>query len=187
MNNQSLIIYDNKILYDIFYEIQDQLQFSIIYLTKKELTKLDQLRKTNYLVLSRKKLHNISNQIVLNKLPINTFKFIERLNIEFLRLKFNEQSKITIGKYLFDLNAREMIYQKQKLRLTEKEINSISYLFKVKKSVNIQELQQKVWGYQFELETHTVETHIYRLRKKIFKIFNDNQFIKSTPSGYKVN
>ena len=120
-------------------------------------------------------------------MPINIFKFIERLNIEFLRLKFNEQSKITIGNYLFDLNAREMIYQNQKLKLTEKEINSISYLFNVKKSVNIQELQQKVWGHQFALETHTVETHIYRLRKKIFKTFNDNQFIKSTPSGYKVN
>jgi len=187
MNNQSLIIYDNKNLYNIFYEIQDKLEFKIIELSKKKLTKLNKLQKTNYLVLSEKRIQNISNQILLNKLPINIFKFIERLNIEFLRLKFNEQSKITIGKYLFDLNAREMIYQNQKLKLTEKEINSISYLFKVKKSANIQELQQKVWGYQFELETHTVETHIYRLRKKIFKTFNDNQFIKSTPNGYKVN
>ena len=187
MNNQSLIIYDNKNLYNIFYEIQDQLEFKIIELSKKELTKLNQLQKTNYLVLSEKRIQNISNQILLNKLPINIFKFIERLNIEFLRLKFNEQSKITIGKYLFDLNAREMIYQNQKLKLTEKEINSISYLSNSKKSVNTQELLQKVWGHQFALETHTVETHIYRLRKKIFKTFNDNQFIKSTPSGYKVN
>jgi len=187
MNNQSLIIYDNKTLYNIFYEIQDQLEFKIIELSKKELRKLNQLQKTNYLVLSEKRIQNISNQILLSKLPINIFKFIERLNIEFLRLKFNEQSKITIGKYLFDLNAREMIYQNQKLKLTEKEINSISYLSNVKKSVNTQELQQKVWGHQFALETHTVETHIYRLRKKIFKTFNDNQFIKSTPSGYKVN
>ena len=187
MNNQSLIIYDNKILYDIFYEIQDQLQFSIIKLTKKELTKLNKLQTTNYLVLSEKKVQNISNQILLNKLPINIFKFIERLNIEFLRLKFNEQSKIKIGNYLFDLNAREMIYHNQNLKLTEKEINSIIYLFNSNKSVNIKELQKKVWGYQTVLETHTVETHIYRLRKKILKKFNDKKFIKSTLNGYQIN
>jgi len=57
----------------------------------------------------------------------------------------------------------------------------------MKKPVNVQELQQKVWGYQSDLETHTVETHIYRLRKKILKKFNDTQFIKSTPSGYQIN
>ena len=57
----------------------------------------------------------------------------------------------------------------------------------MKKPVNIQELQQKVWGYQSDLETHTVETHIYRLRKKILKKFNDTQFIKSTSSGYQIN
>ena len=75
----------------------------------------------------------------------------------------------------------------QKLKLTEKEINSIIYLFHVKKSVKVQELQLKVWGYQSALETHTVETHIYRLRKKILKKFNDTQFIKSTTSGYQIN
>jgi len=187
MNNQSLIIYESNILYDIFHEIADQVQFSIIKLNKKELVKLAELEKTSYLIVSEKKDQNLKNQIVLNKLPINIFKLIERLNIEFLRLKFNEQSKIKIGNYLFDLNAREMINHDQKLKLTEKEINFICYIFNVKKSVNIKELQEKVWGYQSALETHTVETHIYRLRKKIFKKFNDNHFIKSTPGGYKVN
>ena len=80
-----------------------------------------------------------------------------------------------------------MTDQNQKLKLTEKEIDSISYLFSMKKPANVQELQQKVWGYQSDLETHTVETHIYRLRKKILKKFNDTQFIKSTPSGYQIN
>jgi len=84
------------------------------------------------------------------------------------------------------LNSREMIYQNQKLKLTEKEIDSISYLFDMKKPIKVQELQLKVWGYQSDLETHTVETHIYRLRKKILKKFNDAQFIKSTPNGYQI-
>jgi len=80
-----------------------------------------------------------------------------------------------------------MSYQNQKLKLTEKEIDSITYLFSMKKPVDVRELQQKVWGYQSDLETHTVETHIYRLRKKILKKFNDTQFIKSTASGYQIN
>ena len=61
------------------------------------------------------------------------------------------------------------------------------YLSKYKKPVNIEELQSKVWGYQSELETHTVETHIYRLRKKILKVFNDENFIISKKSGYQIS
>jgi len=187
MNNQNLIIYENETLYDILSEISDLLQFSIIKFNKKDLIKLNTFQNNRFLFITEKKIPNISNQIILNKLPLNIFKFIEKLNIEFLRLKFNKQSNIKINIYTFDLNSREMIYQNQKLKLTEKEIDSISYLFSKKKPVKIQELQLKVWGYQSDLETHTVETHIYRLRKKIFKKFNDTQFIKSTPSGYQIN
>ena len=187
MNNQNLIIYENEVLYDVLYEIADQLQFSIIKLNKKDLVKLNIFKNNSFLFITEKKIPNISNQIILNKLPLNVFKFIERLNIKFLRFEFNKQSNIKINIYTFDLNSREMIYQNQKLKLTEKEIDSIIYLFSMIKPVNVQELQQKVWGYQSDLETHTVGTHIYRLRKKILKKFNDTQFIKSTPSGYQIN
>ena len=80
-----------------------------------------------------------------------------------------------------------MFFENQKLKLTEKEISSIMYLFKATKSVNVQELQAKVWKYQSQLETHTVETHIYRLRKKILKVFGDNNFIMSNKNGYEIN
>jgi len=186
MNNQNLIIYENQILYDVLNEISDQLQFSIIKLNKKDLIKLNTFQKNSFLFITEKKIPNISNQIILNKLPLNIFKFIEKLNIEFLRFEFNKQSNVKINIYTFDLNSREMIYQNQKLKLTEKEIDSISYLFDMKKPIKVQELQLKVWGYQSDLETHTVETHIYRLRKKILKKFNDAQFIKSTPNGYQI-
>jgi len=187
MNNQNLIIYENDILYDVFYEIADQLQFSIIKLNKKDLIKFNTFKNNSFLFITEKKIPNISNQIILNKLPLNIFKFIEKLNIEFLRFEFNKQSNVKISIYTFDFNSREMIYQNHKLKLTEKEIDSIIYLFKMKKPVNVRELQQKVWGYQSDLETHTVETHIYRLRKKILKKFNDTQFIKSTDSGYQID
>ena len=79
-----------------------------------------------------------------------------------------------------------MSFGENKLKLTEKEINSILYLFKIGNEVKIQELQTEVWGYQSQLETHTVETHIYRLRKKIAKTFNDQDFITSKKNGYKI-
>ena len=70
--------------------------------------------------------------------------------------------------------------------MTEKEINTITYLSKFNKPISIDELQEKVWSYQSGIETHTVETHIYRLRKKILKIFNDKEFIVSKKNGYQI-
>jgi DNA-binding response OmpR family regulator len=74
----------------------------------------------------------------------------------------------------------------KKLKLTEKEINIIIYLIKKNEPVNINELQKNVWSYQPDIETHTVETHIYRLRKKIFTAFNNNEFIVSKKNGYQI-
>ena len=79
-----------------------------------------------------------------------------------------------------------MIINNINLKLTEKEINTITYLSKSKKPVSIDELQEKVWSYQSDIETHTVETHIYRLRKKILNTFNDKDFIISKKNGYKI-
>ena len=80
-----------------------------------------------------------------------------------------------------------MIEKKIKLKLTEKEANIIVYLFQSDNSVSVDRLQFDVWCYRSKLETHTVETHIYRLRKKIQKKFNDNDFIISHKNGYKIN
>ena len=72
------------------------------------------------------------------------------------------------------------------MRLTEKEITTILYLYNSNDEVTVEELQNKVWNYQKELETHTVETHIHRLRKKIQQMFNDNDFIISKKNGYQI-
>ena len=73
------------------------------------------------------------------------------------------------------------------MKLTEKEVQTIIYLLKASKPVSSLELQNDVWGYQSDLETHTVETHIYRLRKKFQNFFNDNKFIISDKDGYKIS
>ena len=124
------------------------------------------LKIYNYLIILNKKHSDFKNQFVLNNTPINIFKLVEMINIEFLKIQFNSQSKVKLKNYIIDLNSREMLKNKTKLKLTEKEINTITYLSKSNKPVSIDELQEKVWSYQSNIETHTVETHIYRLRKK---------------------
>jgi DNA-binding response OmpR family regulator len=93
---------------------------------------------------------------------------------------------VKVKNYTIDLNSREMLLKNLKLKLTEKEINTINYLSKSNKPISIDELQENVWSYQSDIETHTVETHIYRLRKKILNIFNDNDFIVSEKNGYQI-
>jgi len=186
MKNQSLIIYDNDTLYDILNEISEELNFTLSKFLKKDFEKLKLKKNFNCLLLTSKEVPEIRNQILIKKFPISIFKLAERLNIEFLQLKFNEQSDIKIGNYIFNLNSREMRNKNYNLKLTEKEISSIIYLSKAKKPVKVNELQSNVWGYHADLETHTVETHIYRLRKKILTTFKDNNFIQSTIDGYQV-
>ena len=79
-----------------------------------------------------------------------------------------------------------MFDDKNELSLTEKESDIIIFLKKSEKPVSIDELQTKVWGHSLKLDTHTVETHIYRLRKKINNKFNNDNFIISTKLGYNI-
>ena len=187
MNNQNLIIYQFNSLYQILKELEKDLNFSIIEsLNEKSLhNKIKNLDK--YLVITKKKNLEIENKYIFDQLPIKIYKFIEKLNIKFLKQQFIEQSDIKINNYLINLNSREISSESDKLKLTEKEINIIIYLSKFKKPINVDELQTNVWGYQSELDTHTVETHIYRLRKKILKVFKDENFIISKKNGYQIN
>jgi hypothetical protein len=186
MNNQNIIIYEFSPLYQIFKELEHEINFNIIEaLNQKSLNK-EIMKLKNYIVITKKKYLNIDNQFTLNHLPIKITKLIENLNIELLKQQFNDQSEIVIGNYKINLNAREMILKELKLKLTEKEINTILYLSKIASPVNVDELQTNVWRYHSDIETHTVETHIYRLRKKIFKTFQDENFIISKKNGYQI-
>ena len=173
-------------MYHIFQELALDLNFKISFV-ENENSLNDRVKDlNNYLIISDKKFSNISNQFILENTPISIFKLVENINIEFLKLKFNNQSRFKINNYSIDLNSREMLTNSIKLKLTEKEINTITYLSKSKKPVSIEELQEKVWSYQSNIETHTVETHIYRLRKKILSTFSDNEFIISKKNGYQI-
>jgi|TARA_B100001540_G_C15646597_1_gene569129 hypothetical protein len=186
VSSRNLIIYKFTSLFHILEELSLDLNFNIInidseYSLSEKVKSFDQ-----YLIISNKKYPNFDNQYVLDINPINIFKLIEKINIEFIKLQFNNQSELKVNNYTIDLNSREMISRNTKVKLTEKEINTITYLLKSKKPISIDELQEKVWSYQSDIETHTVETHIYRLRKKISNSFKDNEFIISKKNGYQV-
>ena len=91
---------------------------------------------------------------------------------------------MSIGHYTLDINSRQIKIEKKKLDLTEREIDIIVFLKNSKKSTSISDLQKNVWGHVSKLETHTVETHIYRLRKKFKDKFNDDNFLISSKDGY---
>jgi len=184
MNIYNIVIYEFEELYKILVEIKKDINLNFEKVNKQQLADLNS--KSNYLIFTKKEIPGVVNQIVFNNFPVSIFKLLEKINIEFIKKKFHEQSDITIGNYKFNLNSRVMSFKENKLKLTEKEINSILYLFKIGKEVKIQELQSSVWGYQSQLETHTVETHIYRLRKKILTVFNDGNFIISKKNGYEI-
>ena len=186
MINQNIIVYQFNSLYKILKEVEQDIKFNIIEVLDEKSLKSEIEKLQNYLVVSNKKIISVKNQLTMNDFPLNINKIIEKLNIELIRNKFIDQSKITVKNYNINLNSKEISFNERKLKLTEKEIRTIVYLSEAKKTITIDELQTKVWGYQSDLETHTVETHIYRLRKKFLNIFNDNNFISSEKNGYKI-
>jgi DNA-binding response OmpR family regulator len=187
MNLKKLIIYDFKELFKILYEIKNELKYEIIEISAENPLNISLNKKNDHLVIVKKLVKNLNNQILVTSLPIKLSKLIEKLNIEFLKRNFQSQSEFKIQKYNLDINSRELIFKNKKIKLTEKESNIILYISNSTKPVSIEDLQLNVWGYHSDLETHTVETHVYRLRKKILETFDDNNFINSEKNGYKIN
>jgi DNA-binding response OmpR family regulator len=135
------------------------------------------------LIISNNNKKLIESCITIDDLPKKINKLVELINLNFLKIQFQNQSGKTIGKYTLDLNSRKISLKDKSLNLTEKEGDLIVFINSSKKA-SLKNIQKMVWGHSDDLETHTVETHIYRLRKKMLKHFNDNNFIKHDHEGY---
>jgi len=189
---QNVFIINFNSLYEILDEIKENLSFKIIKFKNEEDFKKDfNLDRLDYLVISKTdhKLllyNNITSKNFLgfNDLPLSLKKLLELINIKLIKLKFNQQSKITTKGYELNLNSKFFSKGDLKLKLTEKEIEIILYLNNKKIKHDVADLQKNIWGYSADMETHTVETHIYRLRKKISNLFKDEKFILSHKNGY---
>ena len=189
---QNVFIINYNSLYEILDEIKENLSFEIIKIENEEdFKKKPDLDRLDYLVISKtghKSLlnNNITDKNFLdfNDLPQSLKKLLELINIKLIKLKFNQQSKIIIKGYELNLNSKIFSKDYLKLKLTEKEIEIILYLNDKKTKHDVEDLQKNIWGYSADVESHTVETHIYRLRKKITDLFKDEKFILSDKHGY---
>ena len=189
---QTVFIINYNPLYEILDEIKENLSFKIIkFENEEDFQKNLDLAIIDYLIISNTndKLllnDNIADKSLLyfNNLPLSLKKLLELINIKLIKLKFNQQSKTIIKGYELNLNSKFFSKDGLKLKLTEKEIEIILYLNDKKIKHNVADLQKNIWSYSADTETHTVETHIYRLRKKIRDLFKDEKFILSHKNGY---
>jgi len=189
---QNVFIINYNSLYEILDEIKENLSFKVInFENAEDFKKNNDLDILNCLIISEinpefllNKNLNYKNFFDLSNLPLPLKKVLELINIKLIKLKFNNQSKIIIKGYELNLNSKFFSKENLNLKLTEKEIEVILYLNNTKVKHDVADLQENIWGYSTNLETHTVETHIYRLRKKISDLFKDESFILSHKNGY---
>jgi DNA-binding response OmpR family regulator len=193
MNKQKVYTVNSLNLYNILEEIKDYLNFNIEFIDLSKFSRNDfqnnDFQSSLFLVFEKDKFKadkvlDLKNVIYLQDSPISLSKLVEKINIFSLKFNFKSQSKIKVNDYVVDTNERKIIKNNNELKLTEREIEIILFLDKKETPQNVDSLQTQIWKQKKELETHTVETHIYRLRKKINEKFNDNNFIKSNEVGY---
>ena len=189
MNKLFLIIDENQHLYEIFKEIRFDLQYKIINVGSNINQVIDKIikDKDDYLILTinTKKKYDKNKHILISK-PIKLNILLEKINLIFLKNKYSKTSNISIGKYNIDLNARRISLNNNSLKLTEKELDLIMYLYASGIEKKSSQIRKDVWKHSENVETHTVETHIYRLRKKIIEKFNDQNFLIYEKNGYKI-
>ena len=193
MSKSVVNIIDFTVLYNILFEVKDFLNFEVINYENENVF-LEKISKENsiknYTIVTKTFLNNKNiNQksiIYLDNIPINFISLIDKINTNLLKQRFSFQSNINIKNYTLNLNSRVISKNQNELKLTEREIEIILFLNDKKKPQNINILQKEVWSYSTDLETHTVETHIYRLRKKISDKFKDTDFILSSKEGYSI-
>ena len=188
---QNVFIINYNSLYEILDEIKEILSFKIIkFKNEEDFKNNNDLDTVNCLIISKTNPKLLTNDITdrnlldFTDLPLSLKKILEIINIKLIKLKFKQQSKVMIKGYELNLNSKFFSKDNLNLKLTEKEIEIILYLNDTKIKHNVADLQKNIWHYSSNIETHTVETHIYRLRKKISDLFKDKKFILSDKNGY---
>ena len=190
MSKSAVYILNFKVLYNIIYEIKNFFNFDLFdFENEKDLLNEQKKRgDRNFIILTTENFDNNlidKKQIIkIENYPFNLFSLVEKINSNLLMQQYDFQSNINIKEYTLNINSRVVSSKNNKLKLTEREIEILLFLKKQKDPININVLQKEVWGYAEDSETHTVETHVYRLRKKIKKTFDDQNFIQSDKKGY---
>ena len=198
MHSQKLHILNIPELDKIIIEIKDYFNYEVNYFKEKKVLfkKIDEEKKfleNSIIIVNQKDFSSLKDKTnekqihCITKFPIKISNLIDQLNARFIQQNYSAQSNININKYILDINSRILKSSDNELKLTEREIDTIIFLKNENKPIKVDVLQKEVWKYGEDLETHTVETHIYRLRKKIKDTFDDDSFIQSKKDGYIIN
>jgi hypothetical protein len=162
-------------------------QFDVVILHKESLESkqnIDIINTFNTIkILASDKIdNNIYDSVLQLPTTINEINSIVESSVA--KKVFNSNSSIKIKKYLLDKNEKTLIKNNISITLTEKEIELLELFLNEKKPISKKKILSLVWNYSSNADTHTVETHIYRLRKKINKNFFDDNFILNNKNGY---
>ena len=114
---------------------------------------------------------------------------LKSIETQLHKFKKSENTQYSIGNYIFKPNSKILESNKNRsIRLTEKENNILKFLYKnLGNTVSRETLLHEVWGYSSKVTTHTLETHIYRLRQKIEDNPSNACFLITEPGGYKLH
>tara|TARA_Y100000590_G_scaffold242159_1_gene272191 strand:- start:192 stop:830 length:639 start_codon:yes stop_codon:yes gene_type:complete len=210
MSKLNISIFGNKIFSEILSEVKLFYKYDFQYYDKLDLCVKDAQIKNQLVIfyIAEKNKNLLKNLNIENfpkifitethmqkKIPIDALSEHITLPIKILNLekklvsliaknKFRKNSLISLGVYMIDKNERKLKKGDLTLQLSEKEVDFLILFSENKKPVTRNLVLQKVWNYSPESETHTVETHIHRLRKKILNKFGDNNLIKNNNNGY---
>ena len=210
MSNSTISIFGNKIFLEIINEIKLFSKFKINYYEDLDLCIKD-AEKQNLLVIffvskedisffCKSRINNFPSILITESSTLKnmfSYELRDQLNMPFSILEFEKKvialiaknefkknSLIQLKDYIIDKNERKIKKNNLELQLSEKEINFLILFSENKEPISRNLVLKNVWNYSLESETHTVETHIHRLRKKILKKFGDDNFIKNNNKGY---
>ena len=205
MSNFTISVFNNKIFFQIIKEIKLFSKFRIKHYEDLDLCTQDAEKGNQVVVffdnsLNKSKTNNFPSIIVTEssklinkyfgilqeqlKMPFSILDFKKKIISLIAKNEFKKNSLIRLSGYIIDKNERKIKKNNLELQLSEKEVNFLILFSKNKDPINRNLVLKNVWKYSEDSETHTVETHIHRLRKKILDKFGDNDFIKNNNMGY---
>ena len=208
----NLLVFGTKNFNNSLSEIKEYLNSPLVFFNKNDLSE-SSTTKINFVIVdsdvcndidivrSIKKIKNKPLLLLKKKYYLNTVKLtyddviilpssLIEISNKIISLitskKFNQNSFVKIKEYAIDKNERKLKQENLSMTITEREIQLIELLFNEKKPVPKSIILKRVWKYADDADTHTIETHIYRLRKKILDVFKDDNFIINSKDGYSI-
>ena len=206
--NPKLLVIGSKSFNNTIEEIKDSLEYSILFFdfnkplyetsaliagilvdsnicdSKTKLDFINNFKNKPILFLQNSNINHQNNFDNKMLLPVSLVDLKNKIKSLITSSKFKLDSSIKIKNYILNKNERKLLQLNLSISLTEREIQLIELLFRENKPLSKNFILQKIWKYSKDADTHTVETHIYRLRKKISNKFRDDNFILNSNNGY---